>query len=183
MNTWTLEGYTKAIVQGRPHLARSSRTIARSGHTTARLGRTTTSRSRTELAVARPQPAVAVQSRPQLVRADHTCTGLGSAAPTGAPAPTICHVLGPRHQQSHKHTLDEWDSPVDGQFDQKAKVGSTWIDGPTLNRQQGVILGVTPHRRCITRWFGRYARNYRAGRTYQLACRAKPTQGVDLQPP
>jgi hypothetical protein len=56
---------------------------------------------------------------------------------------------------------------VNGRFDQKAKVGSTWIDEPTLNRRnrhQGVILDVPQHRRCITRQSGR------AGRTYQLAC-------------
>jgi hypothetical protein len=131
-------------------------------------------------------------NRPQLARAGHTWPGLGSAAPTGAPvplcalAPIICHILGPRHQQSHEQVLDGWETMILCRLDQKAKVGSTWIDGPTLNHRnchQGVILDVTPHYRCITWWFGRCARTYRAGRTYQLACWAKPTQGADLQPP
>jgi hypothetical protein len=89
-------------------------------------------------------------------------------------------LSGPRHQQSHKHPLDGWDTPVNGRFDQKAKVGSTWIDGPTLNRHnfhQGVILDVPQHGRCITRPLSR------VGHTYQLVCRAKPSQGADLQPP
>jgi hypothetical protein len=97
------------------------------------------------------------QGRPQLAKAGRSWPGLGSAAPTGAPAPTIWHVLGPRHQQSHKHTLDGWDTPVNGQFDQKAKVGSTCIDGPTLNHHNchsEAILGVPERRRCITRHGG-----------------------------
>jgi hypothetical protein len=165
MNKWTLEGCAKAMVQGRPHLARSSRTWP---------------------SPAAPQPAAAGQSRPQLARVGHTWPGLGSAAPTGVAAPTICHVSGPRHQQSHKHTLDGWDTPVNGRFDQKDKVGSTWIDGRTLNRRnchQGVILGIPQHGRCITMPLVRVSRTYRAGRTYQLVYRAKPTQGADLQPP
>jgi hypothetical protein len=50
---------------------------------------------------------------------------------------------------------------VNGRFDQKAMVGSTWIDGPTLNhhnRHQGVILDVPQHRRCITQQLSRYNR-------------------------
>jgi hypothetical protein len=67
---------------------------------------------------------------------------------------------------------------VNGQFDQKDKVGSTWIDEPTLNRRnrhQEVILDVPQHGQYITRQLDR------ARRSYQLACRAKPTQGADLQ--
>jgi hypothetical protein len=47
-------------------------------------------------------------------------------------------------------------------------VGSTWIDGPTLNRhnhRQGVILDVPQHRRCITRQLSRTDRTSRYGRT------------------
>jgi hypothetical protein len=126
------------------------------------------------------------QSRPQLARAGHIWPGLGSTSSTGAPAPIICHVFGPWHQQSHEQVLDGWETLILCRLDQKANVGSTWVDGPTLNcrnHQQGVILDVTPHHLCITQWFGRCARTYRADRTYQLACRAKPTQGADLQPP
>jgi hypothetical protein len=73
--------------------------------------------------------------------------------PLGAPAPTKCHVSGPRHQQSHEQVLDGQETLILCRLDQKAKIGSTWIDGPTLNchnRHQGVILDVPQHRRCIT---------------------------------
>jgi hypothetical protein len=46
-----------------------------------------------------------------------------------------------------------------------------------------VILDVPQHGRCITRPLGRADHTYRAGRTYQLTCWAKRTQGADLQPP
>jgi hypothetical protein len=45
---------------------------------------------------------------------------------------------------------------VNSRFDQKAKVGSTWIDGPTLNfrnRHQEVILDVPQHYRCMLTHF------------------------------
>jgi hypothetical protein len=99
MDKWTIEGCTKAVVQGQPHLTRSSRTTASSGHNLARLGRTAASRSW-------PQPATVGQSRPQLATAGHTWPGLGPDAPLGAPAPTKGHVSGPRHQKSHEQVLD-----------------------------------------------------------------------------
>jgi hypothetical protein len=95
--------------------------------------------------------------RPQVDRVGHSWPGLGSTAPIGTPAPTICHVSGPRHQQSHKHTLDGWDTPVNGRFGQKAKFGSTWIDVPTLNhhnRHSEAILDIPERRWCITRHRG-----------------------------
>jgi hypothetical protein len=99
---------------------------------------------RPQLAAARPEPATA----------GHTWPGLGPAAPLGAPAPTKCHISGPRHQQSHKQVLDGRETLILCRLDQKATIGSTWIDGPTLNRRnrhQGVILDVPQHCRCITR--------------------------------
>jgi hypothetical protein len=91
---------------------------------------------------------------PQLATAGHTCPGLGLTAPLGAPAPTKCHVSGPRHQQSHEQVLDGRETLILCRLNQKATIGSTWVDGPTLNhrnRHQGVILDVPQHRRCITR--------------------------------
>jgi hypothetical protein len=146
--------------QVRPHLARFGRTTARSGCKLARLGRTTAGRSwpepaagRLKPAAGRPEPAATGQSQPQLATAGHTWLGLGFAAALGAPAPTKCHVSGPRHQQSHEQVLDGRETLILCQLDQKAKIGSTWIDGPTLNRcnrHQGVILDVPQHCQCIT---------------------------------
>jgi hypothetical protein len=102
----------------------------------------------------------AVLSQPESAAAGHTWPGLGPAAPLGAPAPldapapTKCHIFGPRHQQSHERVLDGREMLILCWLDQKAKIRSTWIDGPTLNRHnrhQGVILDVPQHRRCITR--------------------------------
>jgi hypothetical protein len=52
----------------------------------------------------------------------------------GPAAPPKILLSGPRQQQSHEHTLDGCDTLVNGRFDQTAMVGSTWIDGSTLNR-------------------------------------------------
>jgi hypothetical protein len=125
------------MVQGQPHLARSGRSLAR-------FGRTTAGRSWPESVAARPEPAAA----------GHTWPGLGPAAPLGAPAPTKCHVSAPRHQQSHEQVLVGRETLILCRLDQKATIGSTCIDGPTLNRHnhhQGVILDVPQHYRCITR--------------------------------
>jgi hypothetical protein len=186
MSKWTLEGCTKVMVLGRLHLAKSGRTIARSGRNIARLGHTTSGRSWPDPAAARPEPAAYGQSRPWLAKAGHTWPWLGPTAPLGVPAPILCNVLGPRHKQSQEQVLDGWETSILCRLDQKSKVGSTWIDRPTLhyhNRHQGVILDITPHRRCITWWFGRCSRTYMVDRTYQLVCQAKLTQGADLQPP
>jgi hypothetical protein len=128
--------------KARPHLAKFGRTWPGS----------------TAHSQARPQ-----HNRPHLARIGRSWPRVGSTAPIGAPvhlgalAPTICQVSSPRHQQSHKHTLDGWDTPVNGWFDQKAKVGSTWINGPTLNRHNHhseATLGFPEDRRCITRQAG-----------------------------
>jgi hypothetical protein len=105
-----------------------------------------------------PQPIAAShsrlhlgQSRPQLARASHTWPGLGPAAPNK------CHVSGPQHQQSHEQVLDGQETLILCRLDQKAKVGSTWIDAPTLNchnRHSKSILSVTKRRLFIPRLRG-----------------------------
>jgi hypothetical protein len=130
-----------------PHLARSGSTTARSGRSLARLGRTRASRSWPEPAAAKPEPSAAGHSRPQLARArpgrTSRCARTYQMPRLGSTAPTI-----PR-------TSLGWTRNVDScRLDQKAKIVSIWIDGPTLNcrsRHQGVILNVPQHRRCITR--------------------------------
>jgi hypothetical protein len=97
--------------------------------------RTHHSQARSQPSQARPHQSRPQQaSRPQLATAGHTWPGLGPAAPLGAPAPIKCHVSGPRHQQSHEQVLDGRETSILCRLDQKAKVASTWIDGPTLNR-------------------------------------------------
>jgi hypothetical protein len=57
-------------------------------------------------------------------------------------------------------------------------VGSTRIDGPTLNRRnhhQGVILDVPQHRRCIIRPLGRAGRTSRYSCTYAMVNQANPS--------
>jgi hypothetical protein len=97
-----------------------------------------------------------------------------------------CPNVPPSLSHSMKHSCEQSLSKEQGRFDPEVEISHTWIDGPALNRRnrhQWVILDATPHRLCITRWFWRCARTYRTGRTYQQACQAKQTQGVDLQPP
>jgi hypothetical protein len=57
---------------------------------------------------------------------------LGPAAPTKVVLPISCHY------QSHEKVTNEREVLISSWFDQKAKVGSTWIDGPTLNRHNTI---------------------------------------------
>jgi hypothetical protein len=101
----------------------------------------------------------------------------------GPAAPSKILLSGTQHQQSHKHTLYGWDTLVNGLFDQKAMVGRTWIDGPTLNRHshhQGVILDVPQHRRCITRQLSRTGHTSRYDHTYQTLGFLSTNLGTDL---
>jgi hypothetical protein len=120
---------------GRPQLARAGRSQARAG------------RSWLEPVPARPEPDAAGHSRPHLARSRPgrtcRCARAYQMPRLGSTTPTI-----PR-------TSLGWTRNVDSMsVGSKAKIGSTWIDGPTLNRRnrhQGVILDVPQHCRCITR--------------------------------
>jgi hypothetical protein len=121
MNKWTLEGCTKAMVQGRPHLARS--------------GRTTVDRSW-------PQPATAGQSQPHLARArlgrTNRCVRTYHMPLLGSTAPTIPQT----HLGWMRYTV-EWSVWSKGS-------GSKHVDRWThsrRNRHQGVIQDVPQHRR------------------------------------
>jgi hypothetical protein len=146
MNKWTSKGYTKAKVQGRPHLARSSHTTAWSGHSLARLGRTTAGRSLPQPAAARTKPAATGHSRPHLPSArpgsTNRCTHTYHMPRLGSTAPT------------HPRTSLGWMRNVDYMsFGSKGWGWKHWIDGPThnhRNRHHGVILDFPQYRRCIT---------------------------------
>jgi hypothetical protein len=61
-------------------------------------------------------------------------------------------------------------------------VGSTWIDGPTLNRHnrhQGVILDVPQHRRYIARQLSRTDYTSRYNLTYQTLGVRSTDLGID----
>jgi hypothetical protein len=92
---------------------------------------------------------------------------------------------GPEKNQcpySLKHNLDECDSLNKWRFDQRVEARITWINGSTYLIAQPQPSSKGDPRRPLTRSVHRTTRD-RAGRTYHLVCRAKPTQGAHLQPP
>jgi hypothetical protein len=118
--------------QVRAHLARFGRTTARCGCKLARLSRSLARLGRTTASRSWPEPAAAGQSQPQLATTGHTWLGLGPTAPLGAPAPTKCHVSGPRHQQSHEQVLDGRETLILCRLDQRLRLEALGSMDPHL---------------------------------------------------
>jgi hypothetical protein len=111
-------------------------------------------------------------------------TGPASAAgPTGAAGAAPWLVSSPKHHLSLEHNLDEHDSLRKRRFDQMLDDMITSINRSTYP----VAQPPQPSSRCNPRhsraWPMHHTAQGWAGRTYELACWTKPTQGADLQPP
>jgi hypothetical protein len=104
---------------------------------------------------------------------------VGAAGPLGMADPAWLHASGLKCPYSLEHDLDECDSLKKCQFDQRVEARITWINWPTYSIAQPPQPSSRGNPRHPITQSVHHTTRGRAGRTYHLACRAKPTQGVD----